>query len=246
MKTPLLSFLFLALVASTPLLGTADADPLLDVNGEKLLTGTPYYIVSAIRGGGGGGLSLLPSKTRCPLDVVQEKLDINRGQSLLFSPATQNEDGFFMNPLIIRAYHIISPATENGDGIVYESSDLNIRFYSQDALCLQIVWRVNDYDSSTGEWFITRSGVAGNPGAETLLNWFKFERFGNTHSYKIVHCPKVCDTCATLCGDVGVHLLSGTRRLVLKADPGNFLINFIKAEEYNFLHADRNIIRMVN
>ncbi|XP_031263032.1 miraculin-like [Pistacia vera] len=224
MKIPLvLSFLFLALIASKPLLGAGDPKPLLDINGEKVLTGTPYYIVSAIRGAGGGGVSVFPTRDRCPRNVIQLPSDLDKGLPLLFSPAT-----------------------ENGDGIVYESSDLNIRFYSQDALCLQIVWRVNDYDSSTGEWFITRSGVAGNPGAETLLNWFKFERFGNTHSYKIVHCPKVCDTCATLCGDVGVHLLSGTRRLVLKADPGNFLINFIKAEEYNFLHADRNIIRMVN
>ncbi|XP_031263033.1 kunitz trypsin inhibitor 5-like [Pistacia vera] len=211
----LLSFLFLALIASTPLLGAADPDPLLDVNGEKLLTGAPYYIVSAIRGGGGGGLSLFPSKTLCPLDVIQQNLDTNRGQSLLFSPATQNEEE-----------------------VLYESTDLNIKFSTPASICFQpTVWRVDNYDSSTGQWFITTNGVEGNPGAETLQNWFKFEMVGNTNSYKIVHCPKVCDSCVSLCSEVGLYEIDGVRRLAIKGER-IFRIVFIKAEEFNSLHAD--------
>ena len=191
-----------------------DPEPLLDINGEKVFTGTPYYIVSAIRGAGGGGVSVFPTRDRCPRNIIQLSSDLDKGLPLLFSPAI-----------------------ENGDGLVYESSDLNIRFYSQDAFCLQMVWKVNHYDSSTGQWFITRSGSAGNPGAETLHNWFKFERFGNTNSYKIVHCPKVCDSCASLCSEVGLYEIDGVRRLAIKGER-IFMIAFIKAEEFNSLHAD--------
>ncbi|KAJ0106105.1 hypothetical protein Patl1_19286 [Pistacia atlantica] len=50
---------------------------------------------------------------------------------------------------------------------------------------------------------------------------------GNTNSYKIVHCPKVCDSCVSLCSEVGLYEIDGVRRLAIKGDR-IFSIVFIK------------------
>ncbi|KAJ6738378.1 KUNITZ TRYPSIN INHIBITOR 2 [Salix koriyanagi] len=61
-------------------------------------------------------------------------------------------------------------------------------------------------------------GGGGNPGPETLDNWFKIERYGN--GYKLVFCPTVCDDCEVLCRDIGIYVDSeGFRRLALSDVP---------------------------
>ncbi|KAK2662926.1 hypothetical protein Ddye_001500 [Dipteronia dyeriana] len=64
------------------------------------------------------------------------------------------------------------------------------------------VWKVDDYDGSTRQWYITTNGVEGNAGAETLKNWLKFKRYEHTYGYKIVHCPSVCESCVKLYSNV--------------------------------------------
>ncbi|KAH1045667.1 hypothetical protein J1N35_036451 [Gossypium stocksii] len=101
-------------------------DPVLDSDGNKVQTGTPYYAVSSIWGAGGGGLALgRPSRKPCP-EVVTQRRSSDDGIPVIFSNSDSN------------------------DGVVRLSSDINIEFVPlRPRLCLTTtVWKVNDYDIS--------------------------------------------------------------------------------------------------
>ncbi|MFG1552229.1 Kunitz family serine protease inhibitor, partial [Staphylococcus aureus] len=128
----------------------------------------------------------------CPLDVFQEGSDLRRGSLLRFS-------------------------TYANTSTIYEAMDLNVKFSKETKVrCNEpTVWKVDNYDESRGQWFITTGGVEGNPGPQTLQNWFKFEKIGDfSGMYKIVHCPSVCESCVHLCSNVGVSH-DNNRRLAL-------------------------------
>ncbi|KAH9724997.1 Kunitz trypsin inhibitor 5 [Citrus sinensis] len=175
-----LSFLILALASNSLLvLGTSSVpEPLLDVNGNKVESTLQYYIVSAIWGAGGGGVSLHGGRNGyCPLDVIQLPSDTQNGIKLTLSPY-------------------------NNSTIVRESTDLNLRFSvllsGRDYCNEQPLWKVDNYDAASGKWFITTGGLDG--------------------TYKIVHCPSVCESCVKLCNNVGRSFEDGVRRLVLVRD----------------------------
>ncbi|KAA8522732.1 hypothetical protein F0562_009106 [Nyssa sinensis] len=196
MKTTLLllSFFLFAFSANL-LLGAADDEPnpVLDVAGNTVQRGVDYYILPVVRGSG-GGLTLASNRngSNCPLDVVQEQQEVDNGLPLTFSPVT-------------------------GEGVVREITDLNIQF-SAATICIQsLVWKLGDFDESVGRSFVTTGGVEGNPGQETLSNWFRIEKDDN--DYKIVFCPSVCDICRPLCGDIGIFIENGIRRLALSDEP---------------------------
>ena len=202
----LLSFLSISILPN-PSLGAPQ--PLLDISGDEIVTGTEYYIVSAITGAGGGGLNLFFGRNKpCPMDVYQEPLDLLRGRPLLFFP--------------------VNYTGEEGD-IVYESTDMNIQFNIQSPICpgKTTVWKVDNYDDEQNAWFITTNGVVGNPGPKTQQNWFKFEKIG--FMYKIVHCPSVCMSSEKLCSAVGIHF-DARRRLALN-DDRPFPLVFLKASD---------------
>ncbi|KAK3032774.1 hypothetical protein RJ639_035719 [Escallonia herrerae] len=190
----LLSSLFFGLSANF-LLGAA-LDPVLDIDGARLRNGVEYYILPVFRGRG-GGLTLGGS---CPLDVVQAQNEVDNGLPLTFTPVDPKE------------------------GIIRESTDLNIEF-SASTICVQsTVWRLSN-NETTGEYFVTTGGVKGNPGRETISNWFKIEK--NQDDYNLRFCPTVCDTCKVVCRDIGIAIENGTRRLVLSEEP--FRVMFKKA-----------------
>ncbi len=195
-------FLF-AIMTMIPLHGAADSapDPVLDLAGEKLRTGVDYYILPVIRGRG-GGLTLASTRNKtCPLDVVQEQHDISNGLPLTFSSVNPKK------------------------GVVRVSTDLNIKF-SAATICVQsTVWKLDKFDESTGQWFVTTGGVEGNPGRETTSNWYKIEKYDD--DFKLVFCPTVCDFCKVLCRDVGIYIEDGRRSLALSDVP--FKVMFKKA-----------------
>ncbi|KAA8522731.1 hypothetical protein F0562_009107 [Nyssa sinensis] len=170
-----------------------EPNPVLDVAGNTVQTGVDYYILPVVRGSG-GGLTLANNRngSNCPLDVVQEQQEVDNGLPLTFSPVT-------------------------GEGVVREITDLNIQS-SAATICIQsLVWKLGDFDESVGRSFVTTGGVEGNPGQETLSNWFRIEKDDN--DYKIVFCPSVCDICRPLCGDIGIFIENGIRRLALSDEP---------------------------
>ncbi|XP_027159534.1 21 kDa seed protein-like [Coffea eugenioides] len=181
-----LSFLllnsFLSFAAEKP-------NPVLDHDGDEIRAGVEYYIVSSIRGAGGGGVTYgrSISNESCPLPVVQEKLDLLRGHPVTFTPVNSKE------------------------GVVRVSTDLNIKFSEATPVCNESnVWKL-DFDEELGQHFILTNGVEGNPGCGTIHNWFKIEEaFDKT--YRLVFCPTVCNICNVICKDVGVF---SDRRLAL-------------------------------
>ncbi|KAE8683364.1 21 kDa seed protein [Hibiscus syriacus] len=121
------------------LFGLANAanNAVLDINGEEVVTGVPYYVVSGIWGAGGGGLAIGREKGRpCPEIVVQRRSDMDYGNPVIFSNADPNDD-------VVRA-----------------SSDLNLKFTGpRDRLCLtSTVWKVQHHDDSAGKRFVELGG----------------------------------------------------------------------------------------
>ncbi|KAI9198171.1 hypothetical protein LWI28_011315 [Acer negundo] len=209
MKTALLilSFFIFAFVTKAPLVvSTADAspDPVLDIAGKKLRTGTDYYILPVFRGRGGGLTLASTGNETCPLDVVQERHELENGLPVTFSPVNIKK------------------------GVIRLSTDQNIKFSASTACVQSTVWKLDSHDDSLGQWFVTTGGVEGNPGRRTMSNWFKIEKFDD--DYKLVFCPSVCDhICKVLCRDIGIYIdqATGNRRLALSDTP--FKVMFKKA-----------------
>ncbi|KAE8663963.1 21 kDa seed protein [Hibiscus syriacus] len=172
MKTISAAALFIFFLFSV---ANAAKEPVLDTDGEPLRSGLEYYIVSAIRGAGGGGLDLASSELSCPKFVVQEMF--SNGRPVFFHPVDTN------------------------DPVVYVSTDVNIQFIGIDAYCRDVpTWSVGNYDPSAGQWWLTTGGDVGNPGPQTLSNWFKIEKDG--YDYRLRFCPSVCDSCVRLCNEI--------------------------------------------
>lgn len=200
-----LSFVLLSFYSITSWFSPRSAaeapEPVLDITGKVLRTGIDYYILPVIRGRG-GGLTLALINETCPLDVVQEQVEVKNGLPLTFTPVHPNK------------------------GLIPVSTDLNIKFSASSTCVQSTVWKL---DGSAGKYFITTGGVEGNPGRETISNWFKIEKY--ERDYKIVFCPTVCDYCRVICKDVGIIIQDGYRRLALSTtdDDVPFRVMFKKA-----------------
>ncbi|KAJ6861807.1 hypothetical protein NC651_037768 [Populus alba x Populus x berolinensis] len=173
---------------------TAAPEPVLDVTGKIIRTGTSYYILPVVRGRGGGLKMASTGRRTCPLDVVQDRYEASNGLPLKLTPVNTKK------------------------GVVRVHTDLNIRF-SAASICHQsTAWKLDNYDEWTKQWFVTTNGVEGNPGPETTNNWFKIEKFED--KYKLVFCPTVCQHCKVMCKDIGIFVdAKGVRRLALSSVP---------------------------
>ncbi|XP_055831952.1 miraculin-like [Solanum dulcamara] len=171
-------------------------EPVLDLNGKILRTHTMYYIVPINRVNGGLAVETIGNET-CQLGVVKEKYDKN-GDFLEFIPLGKKK------------------------GVIRVLTDLNVAIFSNYECRQSTVWQLEKYDPSTRKYFVNVGGVDGNPGPQTIRNWFKIDKYG--HGYKFVYCPSVCTYCKVICKDVGVYMLNGQNRLALNDVP--FVFNF--------------------
>ncbi|XP_039071322.1 21 kDa seed protein-like [Hibiscus syriacus] len=214
MKTTIASVFLLFLFSITQssfLFGVANAadDAVLDRDGEEVVTGVPYYVLSAIWGAGGGGLAIgRESGRKCPEIVVQRLSDMDNGNPVVFSNANTK------------------------DNVVRVSSDVKVEFVGpRDRLCLtSTVWKV-DHDQ---KW-VELGGTEGGPGCDTLENWFKIEKAGMDGTYKFKYCPSVCDSSITACNEIERAVdEDGHIRLALSGGSGYpWPWIFIKANEVN-------------
>ncbi|KAF8396294.1 hypothetical protein HHK36_017910 [Tetracentron sinense] len=188
-------------ITPSPVAADAASESVRDITGRKIRSGVDYYILPVVRGRG-GGLTVGSSRNgTCLLDVVQEQYEVSNGLPLTFSPVNPKE------------------------GVVRLSSDLNIKF-SAATICVQsTVWTLANFDETVGQYFVTTGGVEGNPGRETVSNWFKIEKYED--DYTLLFCPTVCSFCKVICRDIGIFLVDGTRHLALSDVP--FKIMFKKA-----------------
>lgn len=174
--------------------GTAQILPeaVLDTAGQQLRRGVNYYILPANRSNGGGLTLTLGRNGSCPYEIVQA---LNRGANglpLRFSPI-------------------------RNDTIIRVNTDNNIRFinFSSPVVCPQSnVWKLDVNGELPPPYFVTTGGVEGNPGRDTLNNWFQIQKYED--AYQIVSCPNIpCQPCSILCGNIGIFVENGRRRLAI-------------------------------
>lgn len=196
MKTSIFVLFFVLFVPYA--LGAAP-NPVVDALGRYLRNNIGYYIVPVPSEdptvpSRGGGLNLADTRNQtCPLDVVQEIDENDKGLQFSFIPVNSKK------------------------GVVRESTDMNIK-YNGDTTCNQsMVWKLNQFDDPNGPYFVTTGGVLGNPGLQTIGNWFKIEAF--IDDYKLMYCPTVCKSCKVICKDVGIVVVNGRRYLGLTDQP---------------------------
>ncbi|MCD9644559.1 hypothetical protein HAX54_032842 [Datura stramonium] len=85
----------------------------------------------------------------------------------------------------------------------------------------EIVWKVDAPDPEGIRFVVT----GGNPGPDTINNWFKVEKFITTmpgYNYRLRHCPVqfLCPLCnINDCRDVGAKADSGYDRLAVTNQP---------------------------
>lgn len=198
--------LFLCL---SPLTTTAANTAVLDIDGHPLQAGTNYNVLPVIRVPLGGGLTLASrnsSTQSCPLYVAQDTAELSKGLPLKFYP---------VNPK---------------DKTIPLTTDLNVVFDASTTCVQSTQWKFTN-DEAEGRPYVGTGGTIGNPGVQTLGNWFKIEKAGSgKYDYKFVFCPGVCDFCRPFCGDVGVFQQRiGTRVLGINTDNMPLLVNFKKA-----------------
>ncbi|THU73394.1 hypothetical protein C4D60_Mb04t22380 [Musa balbisiana] len=183
-----LSAIFLVFSALAP--PTSADEPVRDTDGNVLQRGVDYYILPAVTDIG-GGLTLAGRNGSCPLSVALASLPSDNGLPLQFSPEDDDDD------------------------TVELSTDTNVIF-SAYTICVQsTVWKL-ERDEGEGRYYVAIGGVAGNPGKETLSNWFKIESYQGV--YKLVFCPTVCDYCRPVCGSLGVYEQGGRQWLGIRDD----------------------------
>ncbi|CAI9113363.1 OLC1v1013948C1 [Oldenlandia corymbosa var. corymbosa] len=189
-------FLVYLFVSDPPFSSAAEAPkPVLDTAKKSVRTGTRYFIFSVFPRT--GGLTLESLEKPCPLSIVQED---NLGYSVSFSP---------INPK---------------KGVVRVSTDLNVEF-NVPTNCSSSTWWNIDISPSTGNYFLSTGGSQGNPGPNTVRNWFKIEQDGQQQTggnlYKFVYCPTFSKT---TCKNVGIVVQNGKRRLGLTNVPLQFVL----------------------
>ncbi|KAF5793892.1 putative proteinase inhibitor I3, Kunitz legume, kunitz inhibitor STI-like superfamily [Helianthus annuus] len=167
--------------------------PVLDLRGKYLQTGAKYYVTPVVSDDEHGGLF----PVNYTAAVAQSRDYYNLGLPLTFSPVNPKK------------------------GVIRLSTDVNIKFSDSTGWDIESnVWKVK-YDKALKQYAVMVGGVEGNPGPETLDNWFKIEKTND--GYKFVFCPSVCSYCKVMCKDVGTVIdKDGWRRLVLSGDPMSF------------------------
>ncbi|CAO2829290.1 unnamed protein product [Amaranthus hypochondriacus] len=161
------AILLISLINLSP--RTLAGTEILDTDGNPLVAGSRYYILTAGWGAvGRGGVTptTRPSTmSPCPKYVAQISNQWDNGRPVNFIPSDPNQ-------------------TE-----ITEETEVNISF-GIDPYCRSLmVWQLN-YENVGGSSIplINTNGVIGNPGGETFNNWFQIEKIEGFGSYRIVYC----------------------------------------------------------
>ena len=206
MKNTFLAFVLLIALTSQPLLSSSQSslEQVVDITGKYLRANTYYNVLLSMpytnsKSPQGLGLSNNIGQP-CPLDVIV----VSRYQSLPIR----------FTPLNLKK------------GVIRVSSDLNIMFRSNSSCPYHTtVWKLDRFDVSKGKSFVTTDGFIGNPGPQSISNWFKIEKY--VEGYKLVYCPGVCHSCKHECKNVGLFEdENGNKRLALSNVP--YQVKFVK------------------
>ncbi|KAI4356607.1 hypothetical protein L6164_000617 [Bauhinia variegata] len=210
MRTSLAALLFLAFAfASKPLLGiAAEQEAVFDTSGQELRADFRYHILSLDEADTALTISQFGNDS-CPLYVVKETHPNFKGQPATFLP--------------------IDP--DSADRVIRTSTNYNIRFPRILSPCNDsMVWRLIKRISEV--LLVGLDGVEGNPGLNTLTNWFKIEKANE--GYSLVFCPTDICQCSVVCSELGIFVGDDNRSHLGLSNPGQiqkFRVKFERAEE---------------
>ncbi|CAH8359399.1 unnamed protein product [Eruca vesicaria subsp. sativa] len=192
----------LALTAVLAATANAGGPPVLDIYGDAIFGGS-YYVLPAISGPAGGGLTLVTlADKQCPLYIGQETSEVERGIPVKFSNWRS----------------IV--------GFVPESTDLNIEM-DVATICVQpTYWSVVPSNLPIFSFYV-EAGPKPKLGEDSWKSFFQIKKSGEFHNgYYIEFCPN-----GGGCVSVGISTDEyGVRRLtLLGSTPFPFV--FMKASE---------------
>ncbi|CAN4087879.1 unnamed protein product [Withania somnifera] len=162
------------------------SEPVLDVSGKAVERGSNYYILPVGGRSNEGGLGVSSIRNQNIL-VVSQNAQSSAGSAVQFSPVDSNGSA------------------------VRLSTDMNVKFMSMVISYSSTVWTINT-ELIPQRHLVTVGGVEGNPGRDTLGNWFKIDKYED--AYKFVYCPGVCETCRPFCGDIGILVEPNNKRVL--------------------------------
>ncbi|PHT63516.1 hypothetical protein T459_32612 [Capsicum annuum] len=190
MGIPILLLLLLA-ISSTTFIFLVKAqnlsEPVLDDSGKAVEKGSNYYIIPVGGRSNEGGLDVSSIRNTTNPLVVSQNAQSSSGGSLRFTPVNPKEN------------------------TVRLSTDLNVKFMSIIITDSSTIWTINN-ELIPQRYVVTVGGVEGNPGRDTLGNWFKIDTYED--AYKFVYCPEVCETCRPFCGDIGILVEPNNKRVL--------------------------------
>ncbi|KAG2254086.1 hypothetical protein Bca52824_084222 [Brassica carinata] len=185
--------MFYFLLALTAVLAaTANAGPVVDIDGDIIFHGS-YYVIPVIRGPEGGGLTLTTRNgNQCPLFIGQERSEVERGIPVKFSNWRSRV------------------------GFVPESENLNIKMDIEPTFCAQSTyWWVTTAPSPWRSAFIAVGPKPEAGGEDSSRSFFQIKKTeAKLNAYKFVFCRDGND-----CIDVGKNEEGGVRGLVLGSTP---------------------------
>ncbi|KAJ1431306.1 Proteinase inhibitor I3, Kunitz legume [Sesbania bispinosa] len=196
-----LSFFLFAFTIDLPL-ALSEIEQVVDVNGNPIFPGGRFYIVSAIRGPGGGGVTLgQTGDSTCPVSVVQERFDVMRGLPVKFKIPG------------------ISP------GIIFTNiTDLDIVFEEKPECAESSKWVVvADRDEIFPQQWIGIGGAGDHPGKNIISGRFNIQKYDDL-AYKLVFCST-----SGVCSNIGRFIRENERRLILTNDRP-FIVFFVDAD----------------
>ncbi|RID56049.1 hypothetical protein BRARA_G03274 [Brassica rapa] len=199
--------MFYFLLALTAVLATtANAGPVLDIDGDIIFHGS-YYVIPVIRGPEGGGLTLTPRNgNQCPLFIGQERSEVERGIPVKFSNWRSRV------------------------GFVPESENLNIKMDIEPTFCAQSTyWWVTSAPSPWRSLFIAVGPKPEAGGEDSSRSFFQIRKTETKlNAYKFAFCRDGND-----CIDVGKNVEGGVQGLVVSRPPfaTPFEVVFVKATE---------------
>ncbi|CAN7021315.1 hypothetical protein IGI04_022472 [Brassica rapa subsp. trilocularis] len=83
------SLLYISLLLAVFISHTTEAalEPVTDIDGGRLTSGTKSYILPVLRGRGGGLTMSKPENKTCPKSVIQDPYEVSKGLPVEFSPS---------------------------------------------------------------------------------------------------------------------------------------------------------------
>ncbi|XP_021909451.1 latex serine proteinase inhibitor-like [Carica papaya] len=209
MKISLLSLLFFILTFTTKPLHSAESDVVLDIDGNEVRVGPTYYIIPSVLQLLGGGLTFRGSDTKpCQLTVAQDRCNIDTGRPVIFSQYVRTKDG-----------------------VVRQSTDINIKFINKTKCGESTVWKVSRFGGTSGKFLVTDGGHESRKdeihylGSE--LSLFKINSTESGY-YKLVFDPSVRIPPGVPRGELDIFIDNGIRRAQVVEEKTKFEVSFVR------------------